>query len=321
MKIFNYDIVKFYDDEALEKSIGLIPQETDVQLMKVGTFSYAADQDMKIDSAMFNSMISNFQNKVRGIDIAVDYSHENDKKAAGWVTDLYITPDQTQLRAKIKWTIDAQEKISKKLFRYISAEFVFNYVDDNNINFGPTLYGACLTNRPFLKNMEPIIALSEQKNQGEKMEEVTKLNELLADQASKLSEVEKQLSEKELLLKEMEQKEVERIALELSEKKIACFEKLLFAGKAVAAQRESYLNNDTAKFAELAQPIKLDNIGNSSDIPIKNDESLTSDEAEDKIHILAEKMKEEKRIAYADAVSRVIKENPILNKKYQEKFN
>jgi phage I-like protein len=213
------------------------------------------------------------------------------------------------LWAIVDWTNSGRQVLSDKEFRYLSPEFTLNYRDNETLKeHGPTLLGAGLTNRPVIKGMAAAVELHE----GEKME----LKEL-QDKNVKLSEEVKTLSEKvealegekkafadafsgmsvdqlKAMMEELKAKiaslegDQQKVAEEkaLSEK-IAKFDDMLTAGKVVEAQREAYMSDDVAKFAELAGDVKLSENGNAT-VPAK------SGDAQDKILEIATKLFAEK---------------------------
>lgn len=143
---------------------------TRIQVLRTGTFSDPRYGTFDITPEQLQSMKANFDNKVRGVDIAVDYSHESDMEAAGWIEEVSLEEHQgqTQLWATVKWTEKARISLSDKEYRYVSADFMFDYVDnETDKHYGPCLLGAGLTNRPVIKEMNPIIELQEGK--GKKM--------------------------------------------------------------------------------------------------------------------------------------------------------
>jgi len=68
-----------------------------------------------------------------GIDLPVDYEHQNDKPearlngpvpAAGWIKELRA--DDTGLWGRVEWTSTAREMIGRKEYRYLSPSFLHN---------------------------------------------------------------------------------------------------------------------------------------------------------------------------------------------------
>lgn len=322
-----------------------------IQVLRVGNFQHPSMGQVKVTSEMLEHMVANFKARVRGIDIAVDYKHESDDIAAGWINDLFIVND-SELWATVNWTKQGLTKILDREFRYISADFALDYNSNENpeISFGPTLFGAALTNRPVVKRMAPVIELSEDvttnnqlSEEEEKMkleeakakiEELEKEKETLSTQLSEISEQNKKYEEleksKEDTLEENKKLKAELDELKaklaqlsdelkkakdkakMSEKNDA-FNRLLSEGKVCEAQRESYINDDFVKFTENMQTPNLQPAGNGGE----NNSSEIS--ATDKIMGLAQDMiKENKNLDLGSAISKVMKDNKELADKYQQ---
>lgn len=356
------------------------PVADQVQLFRVGTFTHADYGTFDITASELKKMAENFKSNVRGIDLAIDYKHDSEDIAAGWIKDLFLSQDETELWATVDWTPNGKKVLSEKEFRYLSPEFTYDYQDNESLKtFGPTLLGAGLTNRPTIKQMEPVVELSEIKGAGD-LDACAKdlIGELIKqghpqDQAvaiayskcrkemgiqSTESPQPKKATEKEVKtmdykamspeeLDKMSPEQMKALILEwmkkmgemdtqmsasdaakkVAEEKVACaekekalsekktqFAKLLSEGKACKAQEESYFSGDAAKFAELAQPVKLAEGGTAG-----KDETkviASKEEAETELLKLAEeKMKEGKAKSKADAISMVLKEKKELREK------
>ena len=136
---------------------------THVQLLRVSTFNYAGEE-IVIDPKLLAQLKANFDEKVRGYPdgmIPVDYFHEGDRLAAGWIRALSIEADGTELWADVKWTPTGEQTIKNGELRYLSIEYSPNYLDpESNKEFGPTIFGAGLTNRPAVKGMAPVAKFS-----------------------------------------------------------------------------------------------------------------------------------------------------------------
>jgi len=158
-----------------------------VQILRAGVFSHPEYGTFEITSDVLRSMKKNFDANTRGVDLAIDYSHEADKAAAGWIKELSLESGDTELWALVDWTTPGKEVVEAREYRYFSADFAFEYTDnETNQNFGPTLFGAALTNRPCIKRMAPAIELTE--IGGKKMEELKLAEEKITDLEKKLSE-------------------------------------------------------------------------------------------------------------------------------------
>ena len=83
--------------------------------------------------------------------------------------DIYLSENGEELWATVDWTEGGEKSVRRKEYRYLSADFQFNYTDNETLQeYGPTLFGAGLTNRPVVKGMAPTI-LSEIKPSEDKM--------------------------------------------------------------------------------------------------------------------------------------------------------
>jgi hypothetical protein len=97
--------------------------------------------------------------------------------------------------------------------------------------------------------------------------------------------------------------------LELNEKNSE-FEKLLSEGKAVEAQRESFVAGDMKDFIAKSVPVKLAEQGHAKNPPVE-----TEKDPQEEILSQAKKLSEEKKISMKDAISSVLKNNPKLAEK------
>jgi hypothetical protein len=287
----------------------IIPRQ--VQLLRTGKFYSQEYGELNITKEILLSMKKNFDDRVRGIDLAVDYKHDSEDVAAGWFKDIYTRNDDNELWADIDWTKNGEMVLSSKEFRYISAEFDFNYEgNEGSVKFGPTLFGAGLTNRPFIKDMKPVIDLSEKSlTKGKAMDEKDKK---IAELEAIVESLKKQITEQILVYQEKEKKFEE-------EKKLAektnSFNKLLSEGKAVEAQRAAFMSGDTVKFAENARPINLGGMGSSHDAP-GGDGKKTDAQAE--ILRLAKVALSEKKVKdLGEGIKKVLIENADLRQQYE----
>lgn len=305
-KIFRSEMFSLAEKEVN----GNLEISEDIQIFKAGVFSYFEPGDMVLSKEVFAEMIVNFNNKIRGVDIAIDYEHNAYSKAAGWIKELYMNEEQTALFAKVEWTKEAKDKILDKQYRYISGEFLYEYESDNGIKYGPTLFGAALTNRPFLKDMQSVIDMHEQFNQEKiKMDEVKKLNE-------ELSQVKLQLSEKDNEISQLKKDILENEKKAQEEKKTFDFNEMLKEGKVVEAQREAYMKNDVVSFSKLAAPINLSGVGHSQESQTVTTSENNNEDVESKIKSLAEEKMQKENLSWREAVKVVLSENKELAEKY-----
>jgi hypothetical protein len=316
-----------------------------IQLLRVGSFLHDG-REISVSNSDLKSMIKNFSEKIRGIDLMIDFSHNSEGEAAGWIKNLNLSDNGDQLWAVVDWTPTGKKSLENKSFKYISADFSFNYKDnEKRNNHGPTLFGAGLTNRPVVKAMSPIV-LSEGINQ---LSEVDKMNEEKKEEIKekieevKLNEMDEALDEKEgydsledqlqalkdLLLKKDEELIALRGKLEASEnekeerlaemkkdkvldEKNQAFDQKLSEGLVVEAQRTPFIDGDMDKFLSLQHEIKLSEAGNSATMT----NAITKENFEEKIIELAEKRSKENSIPLDIAIGIELKENKEIMKHY-----
>jgi len=161
-----------------------------IELAKVVKGFHANYGEVELTSKMLQSFADNFDNEVVGVDLMIDYDH-NQAKAAGWIKSVFMSVDNDILYGEVKWTPKGAQTLSDRDFRYFSPEFSLNYVHPHTgIQHGPTLLGGGLVNRPFLK-MDAIVSFKEkQNNQGNKMENIS-----LSEHNVKVSGLEKTISD------------------------------------------------------------------------------------------------------------------------------
>jgi phage I-like protein len=318
-----------------------------VQLLRAGSFKSEQYGALEITEKDLAAMVKNFQNKVRGIDLAVDYMHASEDVAAGWFKNVYLNDIGNELWAEVDWTKPGLDVLANKEFRYISAEFDFEYKsNETGTKFGPTLLGAGLTNRPFIKDMKPVIPLSEasEKKEGTTMDEKDKkIAELQAQIESLKTELEQAKKDKSqpsgtpgLSATDAENFDAMKVQLEQLQKKVSeyenqvkkheeekklaektgTFNKLLSEGKVVEAQREPFMTGDTIKFAENARPLNLSGLGTS-----ETTESYEhGQDADTAILGLANKWLNEKKVqTLSEGVHKVLRENAELKKRWEAK--
>lgn len=220
-----------------------------IELAKVVHGYHQNYGEINITKEILESFERNFNDKVYGVDISIDFDHET-REAAGWLNSVYLSYDKDKLLGEVKWTPKGALALKDKEFRYFSPEFNLNYVHPHTgKEYGATLLGGALVNRPFLK-MDAIVSLKHKDNGGVKMDTIAmsehnakvsglekdianfKLSESkMQDEVKKLKEDNKKLSDENTSLKdEMEKKE-----------KQAIFEKLFKDEKINKAQYDALI--------------------------------------------------------------------------------
>jgi phage I-like protein len=338
-----------------EAKDGAVSEE--VQLLRTGNYTHEQYGQMVITTETLKSFVKNFSEKVRKIDLAIDYKHNADDIAAGWIKELYLSEDGQSLWAKVDWTPNGKRVLGEKEFRYLSAEFLMQYQDNESLKkYGPTLTGAGLTNRPFVKGMEPVVNLSEVSQEKDTMptiEELMKQIQALQAAVDKLSagksdagndgqdggdEVsadEAMYAEKEKELSDLKDK----IAKSKAAKAAPAAKEAPAAGDDKADKEKVALAEKTTKFdsmladgsvveaqrsffladdfAGFSKAAAVAKTTRVSDAGGGNDET-ENETAEQKILKLAEKLVEKEKIQLGEAISRVVNDpkNAELNDQY-----
>ena len=177
---------------------------TRVQLLRTGTFFDPRYGKVEITKDKLDHMVQKFGEGVRGVELMIDYKHDSEAEAAGWIKALEVIEVQLteadeekgieetsefQLWSDVEWTTPGAKKLSNKEFAYLSADFHPEYKDNENpeVNHGHVLLGAALTNRPVIKRMNPAIQLSESETISTDKKEISKMEK---DQEQKLADLE-----------------------------------------------------------------------------------------------------------------------------------
>lgn len=139
---------------------------SEIQLFKYGNFVHWSGEEFGMDVDIAKAMKDNFDRmKAESKDpehiVPIDYNHGSlsygvdEAIAGGWITELSVKEDG--LYATVQWTTRAADLIKNEEYRFISPEFAVDVTDEFGDSIeGPVLYAAALTNRPFLKGMEPV---------------------------------------------------------------------------------------------------------------------------------------------------------------------
>jgi len=160
---------KFYGLIALGEAM-LVPAPSGMQysatsvveIMRTGQWEHPLYGPISIMESDLDGFIANFFANVRGIDIAVDQEHKPEAGAMGWFKKLWKVPrddgDGFSLQAEIQWTYQGESLIRDGIYRYFSPEFTNEWKDpESGRIYKNVLFGGALTNRPFIKNMDPIL--------------------------------------------------------------------------------------------------------------------------------------------------------------------
>lgn len=199
-----------------------------IQVMKKWSWDHELYGSFEVDQKVFDDVINNFVNNVRGVDIAVDMNHEPDTKAMWWYREVYQEWDA--LFAKIELTQYWVDNLKDGQFKYFSPEIIWEGKDEESgKEYSNLLIGGAFTNRPFFKNMDSLKASESTRWEEDqennlyftKITSMNKFKELLAkfSELETLTQLQKmQLASKFFELNEAEQEEVKDQVEELVEK-------------------------------------------------------------------------------------------------------
>ncbi len=301
-----------------------------IQLLRVGEWkSYKGGKGFKITKEHIDSLVKNFNDGARRYQdkkLPIDYFHNSDEKAGGWICNLQTSEDGNELWADVEWTKTATQMLEDGEVRYVSCDLHQSYIDEETgKKFGHTLFGAALTNRPFVKNMQALTAAEEEKqnlNGGKKVNEletaqaeVKKLEGIVEQHKNDVVALRKELSDMKTQNEANEKKLAED--KKLADKK-SKFDLMLSEGKVVEGQREAFMSDDMMKFSENAKPLNLGGGKSKEGEDKESDTPNTATPAQDEIIEKSKKLSEEKKISYAAAQRLVLSENPKLRERYEK---
>ena len=159
-----------------------------IQAMRVGEYQHPVHGKLSFTSDRLRRFAENVVNRVRGIDLDIDYDHKSDpskgNEAAGWVRDAKVDGDA--LWVLVEWTKTAASKIKERAYRYFSPDFQDTWTDASGKTHQDVLFGGGITNRPFLKDLLPLnlseLSFAEpKKEKGMDLKELRKLYGLPED--------------------------------------------------------------------------------------------------------------------------------------------
>ncbi len=314
-----------------ELEAGAVAPPKRIQVMRTGKFRHP-DGNFNITKEHLDGFVKNFNDNTRGIDIMLDYKHDSEAEAAAWFKGLEVQPlenaNEYGLFAEVDWTEPGAEKVSKKEFRYVSADFTLRYKDnETGKDFGPVLLGAGLTNRPFIKGMEPVVQLSENEkgvtgmNLEQALAKIAELEAKLAQMGGmpeQMGQMKQQLSDAQKEIDAYKAKEAEADKAVKMAEKTSKFDRMLSEKKVVEAQRAPFMADDFAKFAELAQPVLKDKKLSEGGEGGEGGEG--DSDAQDQIIKLAEGLVKEGKVKSLRGGISMVLADP-ANKKLAEEYN
>jgi phage I-like protein len=128
-----------------------------IQALPLGEWAHPVYGKIKITAERIANFVKNFNDKVRGQDLDIDYDHKaTTQKAAGWVRQVEDRGLEG-LWYFVEWTAEAKKALQDREYRYFSPEFADEWKQPSSgQKFKDVLFGGGLTNRPFIKDILPI---------------------------------------------------------------------------------------------------------------------------------------------------------------------
>lgn len=138
---------------ALSEEAGK-PASSWVHALPIGSYSHPIFGSIAITASRAKKFADSVVKRVRGIDPSINFNHNNEDVAAGWVKSAEARDNGVWLF--VEWTEDAAKKIKDKAYRYFSAEYADEWENPEGSTFADVIMGGALTNRPFMKNLVPL---------------------------------------------------------------------------------------------------------------------------------------------------------------------
>lgn len=149
-----FSSVSFKEDKQYKK--GDIVR---VQIMRTGKWNHPMYGEVKIEKQTISDVVLNFKTNKRGVELAVDENHEDNHKALAWFKELITDNDGNDLFADVELTQKGANLLNEGAYKYFSPEIVFSKLDEETgEQQSNLLIGGAFTNRPFFKNMVPLMA-------------------------------------------------------------------------------------------------------------------------------------------------------------------
>ena len=133
-----------------------------ILILNDGKLNWEGMEDWKMDGAMADSIIGEFQK--HGTDLPIDYEHASAENpgekgikavAAGWIKKLSWVPGEG-LYGDVEWTDIGKMEVETKQYKYISPVIVF----DKKTKAIEKLHSVALTNKPRTINQRELLAAS-----------------------------------------------------------------------------------------------------------------------------------------------------------------
>lgn len=155
-----------------------------IMAMPYNTYVHPEYGEIKITPEFANIMANGVNENIRGQQLDIDYDHKKrTDEAAGWVKKAEARDDGLWLL--VQWTKKAYDLIKEKAYKYFSPEFVDEWKHPvTGVTYKNVLFGGGITNRPFLKGIQPLnlseMGIKDTENEKENIMDEAQFKELVA---------------------------------------------------------------------------------------------------------------------------------------------
>jgi phage I-like protein len=169
-----------------------LPDE--IHVVPTGKWKHPYFGEFEFTSQDIAEFVQNFKDGVR-LDLRITAGHDNgmsggELPAIGWFKEL-IDRGVKGLYAVVEWNEEGTRLLTARAYKYFSAELYVDYEDPQNGEIKHhVLTGGALTNSPYFKELDPVIAFSEPGIMNQ-FNEPMDLKTILAKKAEELSAEEK----------------------------------------------------------------------------------------------------------------------------------
>lgn len=136
-------------------SVDAETRTTVVTLLRTGDFWHPVYGDFSVTRELLDGFVRNFNDQTYGQEIFLDRAHNPQEGAAANIIKLFVS--ENKLRAQVEWTPFGVELVKQKGYKYLSADYTENYIDnEQRKEHGPLLFGGGLVTRPHIKHMDQV---------------------------------------------------------------------------------------------------------------------------------------------------------------------
>lgn len=278
-----------------------------VQMFRLGHWNHPRYGKLKFTEEIFDGFVKSFNDRVRRVELAIDQEHKPEQGAVGWIKQV-DNRGEKGFWALVEWTKEGVKLVADKVFQYLSGDFDYEWKDEETgKKYKNVLFGAALTNRPFIKGMSPI-NLSEYINQTEQIEQIRDSLQL-AEDVLKLQEESKVKTDEQIMnAKDEDLTDEEKARKKELTKTQQLKDRAVAIGLAedateeeVAGKEKEKADSDKAKLAERAKAVGLADDATEEDVKKKEDEKAEEKKKADNKKLAEEETDKKKK---ADTVKK-----------------